>query len=179
MNANQNFSIKPSEYRIRELLGWLGILLPYILVLANAIALNITNTQGEALLPSISHYHYSFAGLIFTGVLMAFALLLISYKGYKDSSTWFTDNNITNLAGAFAMVVVLVPTTWESGLLTTPNKHVDDTLGLIHLGAAGLFLALLGALSFFKFTKSDKTDKYHLRRKFLYRFCGLMVWLCI
>ncbi len=162
-----------NHYRIRELLGWLGLLLPFILWGGNAIAIAVSDTYGESLLHSVSHYHYSYVGSIFSGVLMAFALLLISYKGHRDEIKWWkTDNTITNLAGFFAIIVVIVPTIPYLYVPMTPNTHYNYISYYIHLGSAGVFLALLGYMSVFKFTKS----RYH---KNLYIFCGIMVWLCI
>ena len=171
---NPTHTPQTSHYRIRELLGWLGVLLPFILLAGNALILNLKGDTTHPLLNSISHYHYSYMGLVFTGVLMAFSLLLISYKGYPEKGKFFSDNNITNLAGFFALIAVLVPTEFVEGvnLMETPNLHTNPRLGFLHLACAGLFLILLGALSFFKFSQST-------HNKSLYKFCGIMVWLSI
>ena len=134
--------IKPSHFRIRELLGWLGMLLPFILIIGQIITVE-NPRKGPVFLNSISHYHYSNVGIIFTGVLMSFALLLISYKGIEDKSKYLTDNNITNLAGVLAIIVVLIPTKYAVGLEHTPNCHSSDFLSNIHLISAGAFLSLL------------------------------------
>ncbi|MFK8039041.1 MAG: hypothetical protein AB8B74_12170 [Crocinitomicaceae bacterium] len=172
LNQRQTKEVNVNLFRIRELLGWLGMLLPFILLGGNAIIIKTLDKDLPILLNSISHYHYSYVGIVFTGILMAFALLLVSYKGENDGSYWLSDNSITNLAGFFAVVVVLIPTDYDSGLLKTPNTHCEPYLMYIHLGCAGAFLALLGALSFFKFSKS----RYN---KALFKFCGIMVWVCI
>lgn len=166
--------VQSSHYRIRALLGWLGVLLPFILLAGNALILNLKGDTTNPLLNSISHYHYSYMGLVFTGVLMAFSLLLISYKGYPEKDVFFSDNVITNLAGFFALIAVLIPTEfiYGAGLMETPNLHTNPLLRNMHLGSAGLFLFLLGALSFFKFSQSHAN-------KSLYQFCGIMVWLPI
>lgn len=90
-----------SYYRIRKIIGILGILLP-ILIFA---------FYGE-LLSSISHYYYTKSTVFFIAILFAFGLLLISYKGYeKDKDTEkLSDNLITHIGGVAALLVVLLPT---------------------------------------------------------------------
>jgi hypothetical protein len=75
-----------SYYRIRKIIGILGIALPIL----------IFTFHGE-LLSSISHYYYPKSAVFFIAILFAFGLLLISYKGYeKDKDTEkLSDNLIT------------------------------------------------------------------------------------
>jgi hypothetical protein len=169
-----------SSYRIKELLGWLGLLLPYVLLSSNAILLSYNKKTNDILLPSISDYHYSYVGIVFTGILMAFGLLLISYKGMLEENTFWTDNRITNIAGVLAIVVVCIPTRMDKvSAMITPNAHNADLYSTLHLSAAGLFLVLIGVLSFSKFSKSTKRDVHHSRRKKLYKLCGVGVWLSV
>lgn len=63
--------LQHSDYRIRKLIGTLGISLPIILPIVK-----------HEFLASISHYYYStLSSLIFIITLSAFGLFLISYKG--------------------------------------------------------------------------------------------------
>ena len=69
--------LQHADYRIRLLIGALGLLLPFLLPLA----------KGD-FLASISHYYYdTLSSLIFIIVLSSFGLFLISYKGYKIDIT--------------------------------------------------------------------------------------------
>ena len=69
--------LQHSDYRIRKLIGTLGLLLPFMVYFA----------KGE-FLASISHYYYNtLSSLIFIIVLSAFGLFLLSYKGYKIDTT--------------------------------------------------------------------------------------------
>lgn len=169
-----------SYYRIRKIIGLLGILLP-ILVFA---------FHGE-LLSSISHYYYANSAVFFIAILFAFGLLLISYKGYeKDKDTEiFSDNLITHIGGIAAILVVLVPTACigsNSAEITNMCQlqnyplfgHDNDIIRLIHLASAGVFFFTMGYMSIFRFTKGKLTDEKK-RKNLIYRFCGIAVWVSI
>ncbi|MBI3136662.1 MAG: hypothetical protein HYZ14_18455 [Bacteroidetes bacterium] len=157
-------------------LGILGITLPFILWI------------GQGLAPSISHYYYSDLGIYFTGVLFAFGLFLYAYKGYKPTTEKISDNAICNAAGICAIATALIPTSFKTEELVPydfltkggPNAHNNDIAGIIHLSCAGLFLIIMGYLAFFRFTMSGKSKSaYYARRFYLYRICGVMVWISI
>lgn len=166
--------LQPSDYRIRKLIGSLGLSLPFILPLS----------EGE-FLTSISHYYYhTLSSLLFTIIVSTFALFLISYKGYKFDKTTETisDDLITNIGGFAALIVVFVPTyCFESQsdvieqLCQTQNYplfgHANKTLNTIHLVSAGVFIFSMGWMSKYKFTRSDDEGKNKI-----HRFCGTMVW---
>jgi hypothetical protein len=170
-------SIIHSFYTIRKAIGILGILLPWILLAF----------EGQ-MLASISHYYYSESSLFFTAILSAFGLFLISYKGYeRDKETEIlSDNRITFIGGVAAIIVVLVPTTCEGSEslfiraqcaagTTQMFGHCAPWKNMIHLGAAAIFLSIMGFMSIFRFTKGSANKA----RKRTYRICGYMVWLCI
>ena len=82
-------NLQHSDYRIRKLIGTLGLLLPIVLPIA----------KGE-FLASISHYYYhTLSSLIFIIILSSFGLFLLSYRGYKiDTSTEkISDDFLTNI----------------------------------------------------------------------------------
>lgn len=98
----QKQEIQHSEYRIRKLIGLLGLSLPFLLPLS----------EGK-LLSSMSHYYYlSFSSLLFIIILSSFGLFLISYKGYKIDKTTekISDDWLTNIGGIAALIVVFIPT---------------------------------------------------------------------
>ena len=169
--------LQNSDYRIRKLIGILGMLLPVLLLLV----------QRE-LLSSISHYYYqTVSSLIFIIILSAFGLFLISYKGYKIDHTTekVSDDFITNIGGFAALVVVFIPT-WCTGsgsraiafICTSGNFPLlghDMTLkGTIHLVCAGIFILSMGWMSRFKFIRSPTDPNIKL-----YKICGNIVFLSI
>lgn len=157
---------------LRLAIGWLGLTLPFAVVLL-----------AWGFQTSISEYYYTNVRDYFEGVLFLLAAFLFAYNPY-GADGW-KDHWITNLAGAFAVLLVLfptqntlhgyiphdlvlkfVPTTWSS------NIH--------NVGSAGLFLSF-AVLSFFFFTlgsKDDRTPKKAVRNV-LYRVLGLAIGACI
>ncbi|UII76084.1 hypothetical protein LV716_17735 [Flagellimonas sp. HMM57] len=170
--------IRPSDYRIRKLVGILGLSLPLALPLLADLDV----------ISSISHYYYLTApSLYFIIVLSALALVLISYKGYeKDSDELITDDWITNLAGFAALIVVLVPTSCsESGNATIQVicrkgilplfGHDDNFTDDIHLVSAAVFVFLMGWMSFVKFSRNQQGKWQYM----WYRACGIITWCAI
>ncbi len=175
-----------SYYRIRKIIGLLGIALPILIYVFH----------GE-LLSSISHYYYSRSAVFFIAILSAFGLLLISYKGYeKDKDTEiFSDNLITHIGGISALLVVLLPTTCiGSNSVEITNMcllqnyplfgHDNEIIRIVHLVSAGVFLFTMGYMSIFRFTKTKGrlTDEEKMEKKkknYVYRICGIAVWISI
>jgi len=169
-----------SYYRIRKIIGLLGIFLPILIYVFH----------GE-LLSSISHYYYSRSAVFFIAILFAFGLFLVSYKGYeidKDSEI-LSDNFITNIGGIAALLVVLLPTACtgsNSAEITNMCQlqnyplfgHDNAIIRSIHLLSAGVFLFIMGYMSIFRFTKGKLTDEKK-KKNFIYRICGIAVWVSI
>lgn len=169
--------LQNSDYRIRKLIGFLGLLLPLLLFLAHG-----------RVLASISHYYYqTLPSLLFIIILSAFGLFLISYKGYKidETTEMVSDDFVTNIAGFAALLVVFIPTRCgDSGssvidALCASNNyplfgHNDATSGAIHLISAGVFILAMGWMSKYKFTRSkdDSNNK-------IYNTCGNLVFISV
>lgn len=172
---SEDSDIRNSYLSIRKTIGILGISLPLIVLISH----------GE-LLPSISHYYYTEASVFFIGILTAFGLFLISYKGYEKDPLkrdWVNDNVITLFGGIFILIVVLIPTACQTQIAQEIRLdcqtgslqlygHNCTTLGTIHLISAALFLASMGYLSFNRFSRSDSFRTF-------YRACGVIVWICV
>ncbi len=172
-----NQDLQSSDYRIRKLIGILGLSLPIVLPLL----------QTE-FLASISHFYYGkFSSLYFIIVLATFALFLISYKGYTiDSATEkLSDDLITNIGGFAALIVVIIPTKCSESASAAIDiicsdgyqhllEHNDKTQNIIHLVSAGIFILSMGWMSKYKFTRGEND----LNNK-LYKFCGNMVFITL
>lgn len=169
--------IQQSDYRIRKLIGTLGLALPVLLPLSTGM-----------LLSSMSHYYYqSLSSIIFMIILSTFGLFLLSYKGYKiDSETEkISDDLLTNIGGISALVVVFIPTyCLESNSLIIDQicatgeypllGHINTAKNIIHLIFAGIFIFTMGWMSKYKFTRGEQTVNNKI-----YKWCGNIVWIAI
>jgi hypothetical protein len=156
----------------RRAIGMLGMMLPVVLLTAGAI-LGYKN-----MMPSISHYYYTYMVTIFTGTLCAVGLFLFTYKGFGK-----LDDIATNFAGLCAFGIALFPTDdLPAGL-----KHYSiyrDGLGFpndaIHYTFAACFFVTLALISLFLFTQTKKgevpTHEKVVRNR-VYRTCGVLMLL--
>jgi len=172
--------LQNSYYRIRKIIGLLGILLPILVVVFH----------GD-FLPSISDYYYTKSTVFFISILSAFGMLLISYKGYKrDKETErLSDNLITHIGGIAVLLVVLFPTSCsESNSSELFNicmskdyplyGHSNPIISTVHLISAGIFFFAMGWMSIFRFTKGELTLEKKKKNK-IYRVCGYIIWISI
>lgn len=158
-----------SYLRIRQVIGWLGIMLSFSMWFGNLIISKTTTLQ-----PSISDYYYTCMGDVFVGILFAIAMFLFSYKGFDEN-----DNKITSLAGTFAIIVALFPT-GSTNVKYISNTHTIlnipySALGYIHLTAAGLFFITLSAYSYFWFTKGNLNNPMKVYRNKVYKTCAVIM----
>jgi UDP-N-acetylmuramyl pentapeptide phosphotransferase/UDP-N-acetylglucosamine-1-phosphate transferase len=166
--------LQQSDYRVRKLIGGLGLSLPILLPLSEM-----------ELLSSMSHYYYySLSSILLIFVLSSFGLFLISYKGYqKDSSNEkISDDFLTNIGGFAILIVVLIPTQCANSESVTIDAlcasenypllgHMNKTLNIIHLISAGIFIFTMGWMSKYKFTRGQNQANNKI-----YRLCGNIVW---
>ena len=150
-----------SYLALRKAVGWIGILLPFTLMLGVLIIF-----RGEAILESISHYYHSGMGDVLVGALCAVALFMFFYSGYDKLDDW-----AGNVAGFFAIGVAWVPAT-EVG--------PSDWIGIVHFTCATCFFIMLTIFSLFLFTKKgpDPTPQKLTRNK-IYIACGLIMISCL
>jgi len=169
--------LQHADYRIRKLIGTLGLILP----------LSLPLSKGEVL-ASMSHYYYdTLSSLVFIIVLSAFGLFLLSYKGYKIDPTTekISDDFLTNIGGLAALIVVFVPTTCLGSCSTSIDAlcdtdfeplfgHTNDLANKIHLISAGIFILCMGWMSRFKFTRGIDDGNHRL-----YKWCGNLVFISV
>ena len=145
--------------RLRATIGWLGMLLPWIVVfLVGYIP------------PSISATWYTNASTVFMIVLGSAAFLLISYKGYS-----LIDDIILTCSGISGMGVCLFPcrVTYVHEKVGTfmIDNYTSDT---IHCVCAVVFFCLLSYNSLFLFTKGAEVVTARKKaRNTIFRVCGI------
>ncbi len=144
--------------RLRCTIGWLGILLPWIVALLL-----------KSIPPSISETYYTYeAGAVFLITLGSASFLLFSYKGYER-----IDDVINSIAGLFGLLICLFPC--ESSLEYVGTFQVPVKVSmLIHYTSAVGFFSLLAVNSLLLFTKSSgQMTRNKKIRNIIYRVCGL------
>lgn len=145
--------------RLRAMIGWLGMLLPWIVVA-------LIGYFPE----SISATWYTNACTPFMIILGAASLLLISYKGYEA-----IDDIILTYSGMAGLGICLFPCSIETVTGRVGTFLLDSTVSnIIHIICAILFFVLLAYNSFFLFTKcaGEMTKKKKIRNV-IYRVCGV------
>lgn len=173
MNAlkqnNDNYVL--SYLLLRQLIGILGLVLPFALIFGNHFLGNESWLQ-----PSISHYFYSYMHFAFVGVLFILGSVLISYR----EKEYRLANTVSTLAGIFAFGVAIFPTGFE-GFNDNPYITTSDWQSWfkwVHFGSAFLLFSCFAVFCFVIFQKSDKNvspshfDKKKKLRNTIYAFCG-------
>lgn len=157
---------------LRKSIGWLGCLLPFVLILGSLLFGDCHQVQ-----PSISHYYFTNMREVFVGILCAVGLFLFSYRGHSR-----LDSISANLAGVFGLGVAVFPT----DKIAIQNCQTDvvsfiqwEANASIHYSCAALFFLTLAFMSLFLFTKSkykweDQTPEKR-GRNLVYKVCGYLM----
>lgn len=183
-NTQQNDSAVMSYFLLRQLIGIIGILLPFILMLG-ARFLGDCNT----LQPSISHYYYSIMHIVFVGLLCLMGGFLITYRGKSN-----LENNTSNIAGLCAIFIAAFPTNFNGfrgvggsncqfiKLTTANNDIVPSYIGKLHFGFATILFICFVIFCMVIFQKPDsitQTGYKKQRRNIAYKTCGIIIILSI
>lgn len=150
--------------RLRAMIGWLGMLLPWIVVILNG------GFPG-----SISTTYYRATCITpFMIILGAASILLMCYQGYEK-----IDDIINTLTGIAGLGICLFPCTPDI------DKCINELIGgtfvlpenlsnILHCICAVIFFGLLAYNSIFLFTKSKgEMTKNKKIRNIIYRVCGV------
>lgn len=155
--------------RIRNLAGFLGMILPWISLIGAIIVNNTTGVPAEFWPTlSISATYYLCPAL--TGILTAASVVLMCYDGYS-----LRDNIVTTISGVFGIMIVLFPcactvSSEMVGFFQLPVA-ISNT---IHCASACAFFILLSINSLFLFTIGEKAPtKQKKIRNIIYRVCGI------
>ena len=190
-----------SYMNLRKTVGWIGSLLPIVLITGNVIFFT-TSLPG-----SMSGYYYTHMRDVFVGALCALGVFLVAYTGYDEVDRW-----ITNIAGLCAIGVAFFatkPPVCAAGARTCTAPWVthlsagQQVRGDIHLFFAAVTFIALGLMAL-RFAKSGATPggqagmsriRHGLglanpgdgkrprgrkkQRNALYRACGITILSCV
>jgi hypothetical protein len=146
-----------SYLSLRKAVGWIGILLPFVLVFGHIIFFG-----GKRPLTNMSVYYHTGMRDLFVGAVCAIALFLFFYRGYDR---W--DDISANLAGFFALGVAFFPTVKEGPY---------DWMAYVHFYSAACFLVILALISIFLFTRADvHPTEMKRKRNLVYQACGIIM----
>lgn len=145
--------------RLRATIGWLGMLLPWIVVVLIGYVPS-----------SISATWYTNACTVFMIILGSASFLLISYKGYD-----LIDDILLTCSGIAGMGICLFPCAVSNVCGKVGTFMIDKgTSNAIHNICALVFFALLAINSLFLFTKTKgEMTKKKKARNIIYRICGI------
>jgi len=153
-----------SYMTLRKAIGWMGFLLPVVLVFGSFI-LDHTNVIKS----SLSAYYWTHTRNVLVGALCVIGGFLLSYHGPKGFKSW--DSLASKSAGFFAICVAFVPT----------SQNGDGALSdLIHYLTSAFFLAILASMSLFLFTRSGEyiTEQKKNRNR-VFKICGITMLIAI
>ena len=155
--------------RIRNLAGFLGMILPWISLIGAIIVSNTIGVPAEFWPTlSISATYYICPAL--TGILTAASVVLMCYDGYS-----LRDNIVTTISGVFGIMIVLFPCACTvSGEMVGFFQLPVAISNTIHCASACAFFILLSINSLFLFTLGEKEPtKQKKIRNIIYRVCGI------
>jgi len=167
-----------SDYVHRQLIGYIGLSLPFVLYLLAALRNDPDQATRWGLLDSISAYYYTGAVAAFVGLLVALSLFLFSYQGYgNENHRW--DRLIAGTAGFAALGVAFFPTTAPTSPI--PPTWIARTVWLHYASAVVLFLSFaVFCLWLFRMKKADEviTPEKRVRNQ-IYVSCGIAILIGI
>lgn len=171
-----------SGHRHRQVIGYLGLALPILLVRLVRLRPNAVSDEWSG--RSISAYYWTGAVSLFVGLLAALSLFLLTYRGYANDSHK-NDRGAAIIAGIAAALVALFPTSPPSGIAQLP--WWGDWINKTHLFAAITLFSMFAVFSLWLFRKTSPGEQPSAdkkRRNAIYLLCGIaivgnMVWALI
>ncbi len=169
-----------SSYAYRQMIGYIGLLFPFAVILI-ARWRPIPELAQFSVLPSVSSYYYTGSVAVFVGMLVALGLFLLTYEGYKNKYGR-RDRVASRVAGLAAVFVAFFPT--EAPVPPLAPFWWRPATGTIHFSAATVLFCSFSYISLFLFTKTNPAAVAPLQREKrvrngIYIFCGIVMAGCI
>ncbi|MDX6191677.1 hypothetical protein SGQ83_20145 [Flavobacterium sp. Fl-318] len=158
-----------SYLKLRNLIGFSGMLLPFILVLTS----KTDHTAKLFVEKSLSVYYYTNSGDILVVTMSVIGVFLFTYNGYNK-----TEKKITTLASISSLGIAFCPTAISQVISSTihvENKIVPNVFGVEwHSIFATLLFISMSIMTLVYFPKSDKQqlNTQKKNRNIIYKICG-------
>lgn len=166
MNNNNN-SASVSFIGLRNMVGILGLILPFVLLLGNYIL------GCHSIVPSISDTYYSRMGDVFVGVMFCIGIFFFNDDGYD------THDAITlKIAGVCAVLIALFPCNCNAHFDCVTRMLSDSKIrNDIHYTSATIFFLDLAYILLFRFTKSNTYNITSMKkeRNGVYGLSGIII----
>jgi hypothetical protein len=154
-----------SYMTLRQAVGYLGILLPFVLAIGNWLIFR------GGLQASVSNYYYTPMRGVLVGSLCVIGAFLLAYHGYDR---W--DDLFTNAAGIGAVGVALFPTPPDN-----PSARAT-IVGYFHFGFGTIMFVSLIVIALWLFRKTspgaERTRAKQLRDR-VYLVCGIVMLVAL
>jgi hypothetical protein len=165
-----------SDNAHRQLIGYIGLVLPFLLI---AIAIWRDGIERWRSLDSISVYYYTGAIAAFVGMLVALAVFLFAYPGYRNKYRW-ADLLVSRIAAIAAVALAFFPTSPPNGV--APLGWWTEVTGQVHNVGAVVLMAMFAVFALWLFRRSAEGEQPTAdkrRRNTIYLVCGIVIVLCI
>ena len=162
-----------SDNAHRQLIGYIGLALPVILILIAAWR-PIDPAARWKILGSMSAYYHTGAVAAFVGMLVALALFLITYRGY-DNKYGPADRAAAVIAGIAALLVAFFPAPAPDGFSAMP--WWTPAHGVIHYVAAIVLFAMFAVFSLwlFRISMTEHPSESKRRQNRIFMVCGVLI----
>ena len=154
-----------SYMTLRQAVGYLGILLPFVLAIGNWLIFS-AGLQG-----SVSDYYYTPMRGVLVGGLCVIGAFLLAYHGYDR---W--DSLFSNAAGIGAVGVALFPTPPDN-----PSARAT-IVGYFHFAFGALMFSSLIVIALWLFRKTDPNSaptRVKQLRDRVYLICGIVMLVAL
>jgi hypothetical protein len=161
-----------SGYRHRQVIGYLGLALPILLVQVERLRPNAPSDRWIG--DSISAYYWTGAVSLFVGLLAALSLFLLTYRGYANQY-YIYDRGAAIIAGVAAALVALFPTMPPIGMMP---PWWGGWIGTTHMLAAITLFSMFAVFSLWLFRNTapgEQPPADKQRRNAIYVLCGIAI----
>lgn len=158
----------------RQLIGYVGLALPILLIVITWLRRDHPDRPWRWH-DSISAYYYTGAVAAFVGLLVALALFLFAYRGYKNKYQ-LVDRAAAMIAGVAALGVAFFPTAAPDGF--TAAAWWTERTGVLHYASAVVLFSMFAIFSLWLFRLTGSGDQPAAdkqNRNHVYLLCGIAI----